>query len=234
MVDMLFPPRCLACSELTEAHGNVCADCWQTLNFISAPFCHHCGDPFPYNLKDATTCMACLQTPPPFAGARAVLHYSPASRRLIAGFKYYDRTQATPMFARWMLQAGQHLLSQADVIMPVPLHRRRLIKRRYNQSALLTAELARQSGKPVLLDGLQRTRHTPQQAGLTREQRQENVKSAFTVNPKHAIAIQGKRVLLIDDVMTTGATLHACTHALLDAGAKDVYLLTLARRVLED
>lgn len=232
-VDVLFPPRCFVCGELVDAQSDVCSTCWSELDFISRPFCARCGDPFEYAMKDAEYCMACLQAPPPFASARAVLRYGPTARRLIAGFKYYDRTQATPMFGRWLARSGADNLPGVDAIIPVPLHPKRLVSRRYNQAALMAKSLGRHAGKPVWVNGMRRTRHTPQQAGLTRAERLQNVRDAFAPNPVCENLLPGKTILLVDDVMTTGATLNACTTALLDAGAKDVHILTLARRVLD-
>lgn len=233
-LDTLFPPRCFACDSLTGEQGSLCADCWAEVDFISAPMCLRCGMPFPHETGDAGECMVCLTDAPPYDAARAVFRYEGGSRRLITGYKYYDRTLATPMFARWLARAGAAQLAQTDVIVPVPLHRWRLLRRRYNQSALLARELGRISHVPVCVDALQRTRHTPQQAGLTREERLENVRGAFAASPKKTSQIEGKRVMLVDDVLTTGATLHACTDALKAAGAQAVYILTLGRTTLDD
>lgn len=234
-MNTLFPPRCYACNQLTGAQDGLCAACWDKIRFIAAPYCARCGVPFPYEMGGADAeCMPCIQSPPLFSGARAVFCYDEDSRALITGYKYHDRTHATPMYGNWLARAGVDILMHTDVIVPVPLHRLRLIKRRYNQSALLATALAKEAGKPILMRGLERIRHTPQQAGLTREQRLKNVEDAFAVPPPFRSQVNGQRVLIVDDVLTTGATLNACTQALLDAGAKDVYLLTLARTVGEE
>lgn len=233
-LDTLFPPRCHCCGVLVEAQGNLCGTCWAGVEFISAPLCHRCGMPFEIDPGEQGECMPCLQTPPPYASARAVFRYEGESRRLVTGYKYHDHTHATPMFARWLARAGAQMVAECEVVVPVPLHPWRLLWRRYNQSALLAQGLGRLAGKPVLPDGLRRTRHTTPQAGLTREERLRNVQGAFTVNPKRAARLAGKRVLLVDDVLTTGATLNACAEALLSAGAQEVHVLVLARTVLED
>lgn len=233
-LDTLFPPRCFACNTLTAEQGNLCAECWAGVDFISAPMCRRCGMPFAHEVGDVGECMTCLQDPPPYDAARAVFRYEGGSRRLVTGYKYYDRTLATPMFARWLARAASPQLDNTDVIVPVPLHRWRLLQRRYNQSALLARELGRISGKPVGATALSRTRHTVQQAGLTREERLENVKDAFAISPKSQQQIDGKSVMLVDDVLTTGATLHACTDALRAAGATAVYVVTLGRTTLDD
>ena len=234
LINQLFPPRCFACGELAQDHGNLCAECWSVMDFIAPPFCDCCGEPFEYHLKDATRCMACLLEPPPFTTARAVFRYSDVSRKLITGYKYHDRTHATPMFVRWLKRAGEGVIQDAELLIPVPLHPRRLLKRRYNQAALLARKLGHETGKPTLVDGLIRTRHTQQQAGLNREERAQNVQGVFVVNAKKIHHIQGKRIVLVDDVMTTGATVRACAIALREAGAADVSILTLARTTLPD
>lgn len=232
VLDTLFPPRCFSCNGLTgNAHG-LCVECWEKIDFISAPYCARCGVPFPHEMGGkGVECMPCMTTPPPYTAARSVFRYDDGSRRLVTGYKYYDRTQATPMFGQWLQRAGQELLGEVDGIVPVPLHRWRLLQRRYNQSSLLARELGKLAGKPVLDEALRRSRHTRQQAGLTREQRLINVEGAFTVPAKQQAQVSGKRLLLIDDVLTTGATLHACAEALTEAGAEQVYILTLARTV---
>lgn len=233
-LDTLFPPRCFTCGQMVGEHGSLCGECWGEVDFISAPMCHRCGIPFELDVGAEGECMPCLQNPPPFATARAVFRYEGDSRRLITSYKYYDRTLATPMFARWLARAGADQLAEMDVIVPVPLHPWRLVQRRYNQSALLAQALGKLCGKAVLADGLKRSRYTTPQAGLTREQRQENVKDAFAVSPKRAAQLTGKSIMLVDDVLTTGATLNACTQVLLKTGARSVSILTLARTVLDD
>lgn len=234
-MDTVFPPRCYACDGMTGGQHGLCADCWEGVNFISAPFCARCGMPFPHGMgSDVAECMPCLTLSPPFAKARAVFAYDDGSRRLVTRYKYNDRTHATPMYATWLARAGAELLVDAEYLIPVPLHRWRLVTRRYNQSALLVQGLAKLSDKPALLDGLLRTRHTQKQVGLTREQRKVNVADAFAVHPRHRATLQGKTVLLVDDVLTTGATIESCTRALLDAGVANVLVLTLGRTADDD
>ena len=157
------------------------------------------------------------------------MRYGEVSRRLVVGFKHGDRTHAAPAFGRWLARAGAELLGDADIVAPVPLHWRRLFRRRYNQSAELARALARLSGVAALPDGLARTRQTPTQGGLNRRQRRTNVRDAFAVPARHQARIAGKHAIVIDDVMTTGATVEACAAALLDAGAAKVDVLCLAR-----
>ncbi|MCH2547752.1 MAG: ComF family protein [Alphaproteobacteria bacterium] len=233
-INTLFPPRCASCGQMVATQGSLCGECWSAVDFITAPLCYRCGAAFEVDVGDHSECMVCIQTPPPFTAARAVFRYEGDSRRLITGYKYYDRTLATPMFARWLARAGADQLALCDMIVPVPLHPWRLIQRRYNQSALLAAGLGKLTGKKVVTDALRRTRYTPQQAGLTREERMENVRGAFAPSPRRLQQIEGKSVALIDDVLTTGATLNACAEALQNAGAKEIYVLVLARTTLDD
>lgn len=233
-LDLLMPPRCLACGTLVDEAGLLCTRCWSTLNFIAPPLCDCCGMPFPYEVAERTRCAACLAAPPPFTRARAVLVYDEASRRLVLGFKHADRTEAAPAFGRWLARAGAELLSDADVIAPVPLHRWRLFRRRYNQAALLAQALGRASGRPVAVDLLMRRRPTPSQGGLGRAGRQRNLAGAIALRPAHRDRLHGKRVLLIDDVHTTGATLAECARVLRRHGAAAVDALTLARVTLAD
>ena len=175
-----------------------------------------------------------MRQPFAFARARAAVVYNDASRKLILGFKYGDRLHSLHTFLPWMLRSGAPLLAGCDVIVPVPLHRRRLWQRRFNQSALLARALAQKTGHACLPAGLIRLRHTPPQKGLSRSARAQNVATAFAVNPQHAKDLQNRRILLVDDVFTSGATLNACTRVLLGAGAASVDVLTLARVTRED
>jgi ComF family protein len=217
-VDAVLPPRCLACGEITAEPGAVCGACWQGLDFISAPMCDCCGLPFAYDAGGGALCGECARERPLYGRARSVLVYDDASRSLVLAFKHADRTDAAPAFGRWLARAGGDLVAEADAIVPVPLHRRRLLARRYNQAALLALALGRLSDKSVLVDVLRRTRATPSQGRMGRGQRERNVRGAFAVPDDRRGLIAGKRVLLVDDVLTTGATLSACARALLHGG----------------
>ena len=188
--------------------------------------------PFACDTGVHPVCGHCLMNPPPYRLARSAILYNDASRKLVAGFKYYDKTAYRHLLGRWIAYAGRTVLPDAQWIIPVPLHTRRLLARRYNQSALLAHALSQLSDIPAKLDMLVRTRHTPPQATLKRSQRLQNVKHAFTVNPNYTSLIHQQHVVLVDDVMTTGATIHACCLALRHAGAKYVDVLTIARAPL--
>jgi ComF family protein len=232
LLDVVLPPLCLACGTMVDRSQALCPACWAAQRFIVAPLCRRCGTPLESaaNAGEAT-CAACLAHPPRYGRARSVFCYDDASRGMILGFKHADRTQAAPAFAAWMARAGAELVAEADLIAPVPLHYRRLLRRRYNQAAMLARLIGRRAGKTVAVDLLRRRRATPSQAGLNARERRRNLAGAIAVDPRRAAALRGKKVLLIDDVLTTGATVGACARALLRAGAASVDVLTLARVV---
>lgn len=233
-IDTLLPPRCLACGCTVERPGALCPDCWRTIEFASPPHCACCGYPFAYDLGPATLCGACSRQARPYDKARFVMRYDDSSRGLILGFKHGDRTEAAPVFAAWMRRAGAELLERADLIAPVPLHRWRLLSRRFNQSALLALALGSQCQVPVVPDLLLRRRNTPTQGSLSASARRRNVAGAFELGPSARPLIEGKRVLLIDDVLTTGATVEACAKLLRRRGAASVDVLVLARVLRPD
>lgn len=234
-LDLLLPPRCLGCGVLVEDQGALCPPCWSAITFLSDPLCACCGLPFAYGADDddpGTTellCGACLAEPPAFARARAVMRYDAASRPLLLAFKHGDRVESAATFGGWMARAGAGLLGDSEIVAPVPLHWRRLFARRYNQSALLAQAVARHGDVALVPDLLLRRRATPSQGRLSRTERMRNVAGAFTVHPRRAEALRGRRLLLIDDVMTTGATVAACARAALKAGAASVDVVVLAR-----
>ncbi len=234
VLDALLPPRCLGCGTMVDAPGTLCMACWNKAQFISAPHCNRCGLPFEL-AQDAAgpvvTCAACIANPPRFDRARAAMRYDDQARNLVLRFKHADATHAAPGYASWMARAGADLLANCDVIAPVPLHRWRLLWRRYNQSALLAHAIGRMAAKPVIADLLVRHRATPSQGRMGRNQRFQNVAGAFALKPAHADGVRGRRVLLVDDVMTTGATVAECAKVLRRAGAQAIDVLTLARVV---
>ncbi|MBI1777329.1 MAG: ComF family protein [Proteobacteria bacterium] len=230
-LDAVLPPRCLRCGETVDEPGSLCGVCWTKVTFIAKPLCHCCGRPFELPADDGAWCGACLADPPPWRRARAVFRYDEATRPLITGFKFHDQTHAAPAFGRWMARAGRELLGEADLIAPVPLHWLRLFSRRYNQASLLANALGQETGIRVLPDLLRRRKRTPPQTELNRRERARNVAHAFAIRPGQMSVLAGKRVLLVDDVLTTGATVAACAQALKGAGAAAVDVLTVARVV---
>ncbi|MFO1081931.1 MAG: ComF family protein [Reyranellaceae bacterium] len=235
VLDAVLPPLCLGCQEIVEEPGALCAACWQRFTFVAPPACERCGYPFATEAPPAALCGACLARPPRYRRARAALVYDDHSRRLILPFKHGDRTDIARASGRWMARAGTELLPEADLIAPVPLHWRRLLMRRYNQAQLLARMLARAAAPDLRArlapDLLRRRRWTGSQGGLRGDERRRNVRQAFEVPARWRGAVAGRTVLLVDDVLTTGATVEACAAALQRAGAAAVDVLTLARVV---
>ncbi len=230
-LDWILPPRCLACGTVVDETGTLCADCWGRLTLISDPICRVCGIPLPVDPGGDPVCGACFAEPPSFARARAGLVYDDASRPLILGFKHADRTHAVRVLARLALIPAREILAEADLVAPVPLHRWRLFRRRYNQSALLAGALAKATGREHVPDLLERVRATRTQGGLDRRQRERNVAGAMRVRAQHRDRVMGKAVVVVDDVITTGATVSACATALKRAGAARVDVIAAARVV---
>lgn len=229
-LDSLLPPQCLHCGAGVDRPGSLCARCWPGVRFIVPPFCAACGLPFEFDPgSPEALCGECSRKPPPFDEARAALLYEATGRDLVLGFKLSDRTYAAPALARWMAGAGEDLIARSDLVVPVPLHRRQLFLRRYNQAALLARDLARIAGRTMAPDLLLRTRRTLRQSSLSAPRRADNVRGAFAVRRGGEAALAGRAVLLVDDVLTTGATAGACSQALREAGASHVFVLTLAR-----
>ena len=227
ILDLLFPPLCLNCDSAVGGNQTLCPACWKAIHFIAPPWCAVCGAPFEVPVEPNTVCGECLAFPPDFTRAHSAMVYDDASRRLILSFKHSDRLHPVRAMADWMRRNGAELWQTADIIIPVPLHRWRLFKRRYNQAALLAQELGKLLNKPVAVDALQRIKATASQGHLNREQRRQNIAGAFRLAPR--TDVKGKTVVLVDDVLTTGATVNACSRVLLKAGATAVYVATLAR-----
>jgi ComF family protein len=233
VLSLVYPPTCIACGSATgEAHA-LCAACWAGMRFIERPFCERLGTPFPVDYGGPLLSPAALADPPVFERARAVVRYDEAAQKLVHLLKYGDRLELARGLGAMMARAGAELLAEADVIVPVPLHRGRLWWRRFNQAMALASEVARRSGRPCEPRLLARVKRTESQVGLTRAQRRENLQGAFRVPEGERARCQGRRILLVDDVLTTGATANAASRALLRGGAARVDVLAFARVVVE-
>jgi ComF family protein len=228
LVDVLIPPHCLACHAPTLEPAAMCPNCWRKLRLIEAPCCDVLGTPFAYDQGEGAVSPAALAEPPPWNRARAAVAYGDAAGTLVHALKYRDRHEAALIMARLMTRAGASLLADADAVVPVPLHRLRLWTRRYNQSSLLAQRIAGLSGRPYRPEFLVRSRATPRQVGLDHDKRRRNVRGAFRVPDEVRGTVTGSRLLLVDDVLTTGATAGACAKALKRAGAARVDVLVFA------
>ncbi len=231
-LNLILPPRCPVTGDMVDAQGMISSDAWRELVFITDPLCAHCGVPLDFETEENARCVMCLETPQIYHSARAALQYNDISRDLVLGFKRGDKTHIIQSFVPWLKQAGKEMLGQADYLIPVPLHPVRLIQRRYNQAALIAGALSKSVDIPHLPIAMKRVRATPSQGHLTSDERTKNVQEAFDVHTKYREMINGKSLILIDDVLTTGATVNECAKVLYRHGARQVDVLTLARVVL--
>ncbi len=229
-LNIVLPPLCMACETRILSHDALCAGCWRQVNFIRSPLCDRLGLPLPYGPDLDTPQISALAAadPPIYERARAVAHFDGLMRDLVHRLKYEDNPNCRRLFGRWLTDAGRELLADADLLVPVPLGGLRLLTRRFNQAHILAAAVARQSGVPVRPTALKRIRATSRQVGLSRDQRRQNVSGAFFVPQRSAASIAGRKIVLVDDVITTGATVSAAAKALKTAGAARVDVLALA------
>jgi ComF family protein len=228
-VDAVYPPVCTGCGRMVGQHRGVCPDCWATLRLIERPYCEVLGVPFSHDLGAGILSADAIANPPVFERLRSVAIHDGIAKSLVHGLKYRDRTDLAVMMAQWMVRASDGSVEVCDAIVPVPLHAFRLWARKFNQSAELARAIARISARPYLPNALTRIKRTAQQVGLGATAREDNVRGAFAVTEAGRAALFGKRVVLVDEVYTTGATVSAATRALKKAGAQDVTVLTFAR-----
>lgn len=239
LINVLLPPRCVSCGEGVEDDFCLCAPCWRAIDFIVKPFCDQCGHPLGFSVesdlsKDRLLCTRCYNQPCLYDHCRSAVSYNSLAKQLILQFKHADAGNLSVTFARWLKRCGQDLLKEADYIVPVPLHWTRLLKRRYNQAALLALSLLPVMDVSALYAPflLRRRRITASQGHKNLAERQVNVQDAFAIPQRYHSMVQGKKVVLIDDVMTTGATLNECSRVLKQAGCHSVHALTIARVIL--
>ena len=221
----VLPPVCGLCRRVVSEESSLCPTCWNKLHFIAPPFCGCCGTPLMSKAAHGSLCASCLTTPPLYSVARAAVDYDAPCRLLVGRFKYSDQMHLAKTFSHWLQRIGLDAIEGADLVVPVPLYRWRLFRRKYNQAALLALEVAKQNHLPMSYTALSRIRSTSPQVGKKRAERLKNVRGAFVATPE----VEGKTILLVDDVYTTGATLEACTQALLERGAREVRVLAIAR-----
>ncbi len=227
LLNILCPPTCPICSEQVEEAHCLCPECYSKLNFITKPCCDICGKPFEYTVFDELTCGACLKQKPHFSMARSVLAYDEFSKKLVLAFKHGDHTELNMLFLKFLVQADKAVFQNVDMIIPVPLHWTRRLKRKYNQAGLLGKVVGRYFNIPFTPTVLSRIKRTESQGHKKRKERERNIKNAFRV--KNPTVIKGKTILVVDDVMTTGTTLNECARILKKSGAKDVKVLTIYR-----
>lgn len=235
VLELLYPPRCVGCGAMVDSDFGLCGSCWRATPFIGGTVCDACGTPLPGS-ADGTRleCDDCIKMPRPWRQGRSAVLYKDRARHLILAFKHGDRPEIARPAAAWMASAARSLVGQNSLIVPVPLHWSRFLKRRYNQSALLAEALGRSTGTAYCPDLLTRCKRTTTLDGKRLQDRFAELSGAIRISAKRRHLIAGRPVLIVDDVMTSGATLHACTHACLEAGAKDVCILALARVAKED
>jgi ComF family protein len=231
MLDAVLPPRCFSCGEQVLSQGDLCGACWAGLDFFSGVGCACCGFPFEVDIGDDALCGPCIKKRPLYARARAVMRYDDNSRPMVLAFKNSDRHEGVDIFGKWMAGVATGQLHNTDIIIPVPLHRKRLFYRRYNQAALMAKAIGKQMNIEVDVNGLIRNKPTKSQGHLRRKERFKNVRAAFSLTKKGELAIKDKHILLVDDVLTTGATVGACTKVLMGKGAASVQIITLTRVV---
>ena len=230
-LDFLLPPQCAQCGVHIDRTPGLCVSCWEKIHFIADAHCRCCGYPFEIETleKTETLCLSCHRSPRPYTQLKSSCVYDEASKPLLLRFKHGDGTHLAPLFVQWLAQVGKESIQNSDLLIPVPLHWRRLVKRGYNQAALLAQGLGAHFRKPVALHLLRRSRHTPSQGIKSLAQRHQNVSGAFSIKPAPRHPLIGQKVVLVDDVYASGATLEECARVLNKHGVQCITILTIAR-----
>lgn len=227
-LDLLLPLRCLSCDERVGTGEGLCPACWSAMSFIEKPVCYRLGTPFSYDIGEEAWSPRAIADPPPFERSRSVAFYQGTAQALVLALKFGGRRELARPMGLWMRAAGRDFLQPDSLLVPVPLHWSRLLSRRFNQAAALAKVIAEACDAPFAPDTLVRIKRTRQQVGLSAGERHKNVRSAFAVGRNRASLLTSRHVVLVDDVVTTGSTLRACTRTLLGAGAASVDVLTFA------
>ncbi len=230
ILNYIYPPRCVSCSELMQENGKFCGSCWSQLNFITKPYCRICCFEFSFDPGEGNDiCLKCNTTPPSYNFARSVLRFDEHSKKLIHNLKYHDSTFVATNFAKIIVNMYKHEISDADYIIPVPMHKWKRVFRLYNQAQILASEIMKEIGVKMLPDVLIKTKHTKSQTGLSKSQRQKNLKGSIIAKGS---SVKGKKVILVDDVMTTGSTVDLCAAKLKKIGVKEVVVVCIARTLI--
>ena len=231
ILNYIYPPRCISCSELMQETGRFCGACWAQLNFITKPYCRICCFEFSFDPGEGNDiCLKCSTTPPSYNLARSTLRFDENSKKLIHALKYYDSYFIASNFSKIIVNMHKDIMLNVDFVIPVPMHKWKRLFRLYNQSQVLASALAKEANVKMLPDVLMKIKHTKSQTGLSKKQRQENLKGSIAVVKKDVI--KGKKVILVDDVMTTGSTVDLCAATLKKAGAKEVVVVCVARTLI--
>jgi len=226
IIDYILPYRCASCSELTDGKNGVCSKCFQKLNFITLPYCNICGFPFEFSIEGQFSCAKCIVLPPKYDMSRSLFKFDQNSKNLVHAFKYSDQTNNAKMFAKLLLARYQTEIQNVDLVVPVPMHRWKRVFRNYNPAQILALELAKFMAKPMIPDVLIKKKWTISQIGLSKSKRSKNLNGSIKLGDKHSV--NGKTILLVDDVKTTGATSNLCSQVLKNAGAASVTLVTIS------
>ena len=231
-VNLIFPAKCISCGKIIEEYDTLCKDCWNKIKFIEKPFCNKCSTPLENKISDDDLCANCLKNQNLFIKARSAVIYNNESSKIIFKYKFYDKINMKKFMAKAMLNASKDIINNIDVLIPVPLHKKRLIFRRYNQALFLAKEIAKLSNKSFICDFLEKKKHTIPQAKLKQAERLKNLKDKFSINFKYLKEIEKYKNLnfaIIDDVMTTGSTINECRKVMNENGIKNVYAITFAK-----
>jgi competence protein ComFC len=226
IIDYILPQRCFSCSELSQDSGGFCGKCWHELDFITSPLCLVCGRKFTLDLEENQTCLSCIKSPPKYDKARALFKFDENSKSLVHAFKYYDKTILGRKFAEMINARYSAEIMDADLIVPVPMHKLKRLLRMYNQAGVLALELGKAAKKMVVQDILVKTKWTKPQTLMSYKARLKNISGSISI--KNELAVKGKNVILVDDVLTTGTTVSLCAHELKKAGAKSVTVISIA------